>query len=159
MIDPVISISVGFFVILCLLVKFTGVNDITPDIVDEENTDKEDNDLSNIKSIEDIDTSEYDIIQMHYDLDAPIPGVTIFADGSTKDLPIEEVLDDNTVYMIRKKDNNEQLSQLIEPEPLQESNDIIKETHTQHILDFSSKEKDLIDLSGTTLISLKSIKQ
>lgn len=158
MIDPVISISVGFFVILCLLVKFTGVNDVTPDIVDEENTCKED-DLTNIKSIEDIDTSNYDIIQMHYDLDAPIPGVTYFADGSTKELPIENVLADNTVYMIHKKDNNEQLSQLIEPEPIQKVDNIIKETHTQHILDFSSKEKDLIDLSGTTLISLKSIKQ
>lgn len=157
MIDPVISISVGFFVILCLLAKYTGVNDVTPDIVDEEITDKDD-DLTNIKSIEDIDTSKYDIIQMHYDLDVPIPGVTYFGDGSTKDLPIEDVLENNTVYMIRKKDNNEQLSQLIEPEPVQNNNDIVKETHA-HILDFSSKEKNLIDFSGTTLISLKSIKQ
>lgn len=158
MIDPVISISVGFFVILCLLVKFTGVNDVTSDIVDNENTDNKDEDLTNIKSIEDIDTSKYDIIQTHYDLDAPIPGVTYFADGSTKDLPIEEVLKDNTVYLIYKKDNNEQLSQLLEPEPIQNNNDIVKETHT-HILDFSSKDQDLIDLTGTTLISLKSIKQ
>jgi len=59
MIDPVISISIGFFVILCLLVKFTGVNDITSDIVDENN---DEDDLTNIKSINDIDTSKYDII-------------------------------------------------------------------------------------------------
>ncbi len=156
MIDPVILISIGFFVILCLLVKFTGVNDITPDIVDENN---DEDDLTNIKSIGDIDTSKYDIIQTYYDLDAPIPGVTYFDDGSTKELHIEDVLEQNTVYMIHKKDNNEQLSQLIEPEPIQKVDNIIKETHTQHILDFSSKEKDLIDLSGTTLISLKSIKQ
>lgn len=156
MIDPVISISIGFFVILCLLVKFTGVNDITSDIVDENN---DEDDLTNIKSINDIDTSKYDIIQTYYDLDAPIPSVTYFADGSTKELSIEDALKQNTVYMIHKKDNNEQLSQLIEPEPIQENDGIIKETHTQHILDFSSKEKDLIDLSGTTLISLKSIKQ
>lgn len=158
-VDPVISISVGFFIILCILAKYTGVNDVTPDIIDNDDTCKEDKDLTNIKSIEDIDTSEYDIIQMmHYDLDAPIPGVTYFADGSTKDLPIEDVLADNTIYMLCKKDNNEQLYQLIEPEPIQNNNDIVKETHT-HILDFSSKEKDLMDLSGTTLISLKSIKQ
>ena len=156
MIDPVISISIGFFVILCLLVKFTGVNDITSDIVDENN---DEDDLTNIKSINDIDTSKYDIIQTYYDLDAPIPSVTYFADGSTKELSIEDALEQNTVYMIHKKDNNEQLSQLIEPEPIQENDGIIKETHTQHILDSSSKEKDLIDLSGTTLISLKSIKQ
>lgn len=154
MIDPVISISVGFFILLCLLVKFTGVNDITSDIVDEDS-----DDLSNIKNIDDIDTSKYDIIQMHYDLDAPIPGVTYFADGSTKERSIKDVLENNTVYMIRKKNNNEQLSQLIEPELLQENKDIIIETHTQHILDFSSKDKDLMDLSGTKLISLKSIKQ
>ena len=153
MLDPVIAISIGFFIILCLLIKFTGVNDITPDIVDEENFDNKDN-----KNLENIDTSKYDIIQMHYDLDAPIPGVTYFADGSTKKLPIENVLENNTVYMIQEKDNNEQLSQLIEPEPIQSNNDITNETHT-HILDFSSKEKDLMDLSGTTLISLKSIKQ
>lgn len=158
MIDPVILISVGFFVILCLLAKLTGVNDVTSDIVDDENADKEDDDLTDIKSIEDIDTSKYDIIQMHYDLDAPIPGVTYFADGSTKGNPIEDVSKDNTVYLIHKKDNNDQLAQLIEPEPIQNNNDIIKETHT-HILNFSSKEKELINLSGTTLISLKSIKQ
>lgn len=154
MIDPVISISVGFFILLCLLVKFTGVNDITSDIVDEES-----NDLSNIKNVNDIDTSKYDIVQAYYDLDAPIPGVTYFSDGSTKELPIKDVLENNTVYMIHKKDNNEQLFQLIEPESLQSNNDMINEPHIQHILDFSSKEKDLIDLTGTKLISLKSIKQ
>lgn len=165
MIDPVISISVGFFVILCLLVKFTGVNDVTSDIVDNENTDNKDEDLTNIKSIEDIDTSKYDIIQTHYDLDAPIPGVTAFADGTLKtDVPkVDELSDDNKVYLLYKKDINndiDQLSQLIEPIEDNidiESEDIQKNIH--HVLDFSAKEKDLIDLTGTTLISLKSIKQ
>lgn len=34
MLEPVIAIGIGFFIILCLLVKFTGINDITPDIID-----------------------------------------------------------------------------------------------------------------------------
>lgn len=33
MVEPVIAIGVGFFIIMCMMVKFTGINNI-PDIVD-----------------------------------------------------------------------------------------------------------------------------
>ena len=152
MLEPVIAIGIGFFIILCLLVKFTGINDITPDIIDTD-TDIDQLDLVDIKNIDDIDTSKYNIVQTYYDLDAPIP----FVNNNIN----ENILKDNTVYLIYKKEDNnenEQLSQLIEPEPIQDNGNI-QNKYSPHILDFSSKEKDLMDLSGTTLISLKSIKQ
>lgn len=159
MIDPVISISVGFFFVLCLLAKYTGVYEVS-NVVDSDN--KQDN------TNEDVNPEEYDIIQTYYVLDAPIPGVTANGDGTLKttDIPnVDELSEDNKVYLIYKKDNkqntnNDQLSQLIEP--IEDNIDIEKENiqkNNKHTFDFSSKEKDLIDLTGATLISLKSIKQ
>lgn len=42
MVEPVIAIGVGFFIIMCMMVKFTGINNV-PDIVD--NTDNTDDDI------------------------------------------------------------------------------------------------------------------
>ena len=45
MVEPFIAIGVGFFIIMCIMVKFTGINTIH-DIVD--NTDNTDNTYDNI---------------------------------------------------------------------------------------------------------------
>lgn len=45
MIEPVIAIGVGFFIIMCMMVKFTGINNV-PDIVD--NTDNTDDTYDDI---------------------------------------------------------------------------------------------------------------
>lgn len=159
-VDPVISIGVGFFIILCILAKYTGVTEVS-NIVDDNKSDSN----KEIKSLDDID--KYDIVQTYYDLDAPISGVTAFADGSLKtdNIPVVDdiLLENNKIYLIYKKENNEnndQLSQLIEP--IEDNIDIETKNLQQeihHILDFSSKKEETVDLTGTTLISLKSIKQ
>ncbi len=160
-VDPVISIGVCFFIILCILAKYTGVTEVS-DIVDDNKSDSN----KEIKSLDDIDTDKYDIVQTYYDLDAPIPGVTAFADGTLKtdNIPVvDDILENNKIYLIYKKENNEtndQLSQLIEP--IEDNIDIETKNLQQeihHILDFSSKKEETVDLTGTTLISLKSIKQ
>ena len=148
MVEPIIVIGVGFFIIMCMMVKFTGINNI-PDIVDNtddniQNTLKQDVQYKGVSNFDDIDDVSINCIDVNIDTDI-INHDLIFN------------------YNDETSDDIQQLMHLIEP-----IEDNIKQvsvnnsnifTETSHILNFSAKHEKEIDLSGTTLISLRSIKQ
>ena len=151
MVEPVIAIGVGFFIIMCMMVKFTGINNI-PDIVD--NTDNTDDNIQNtlkqdvqykgVQNFDDIDDVSINCIDVNIDTDI-INHDLIFNNN------------DET------SDDIQQLMHLIEPiedniKQVSENNSNIF-SKTFRILNFSAKHEKEIDLSGTTLISLRSIKQ
>ena len=149
MVEPVIAIGVGFFIIMCMMVKFTGINTI-PDIVD--NTDNTDDDIQNTLE----QNNQCKIIQNFEDVSINCIDVSIDTDIINHDLTVNN--NDET------SDNDmQQLMLLIEPiedniKQVSENNsNIFPETF--RILNFSAKHEKEIDLSDTTLISLRSIKQ
>lgn len=148
MVEPVIAIGVGFFIIMCMMVKFTGINNI-PDIVD--NTDDTYDDIQNTQKLDD----QYEIVQNFNDISTNSIDVNIDTDIINHDLTFNN--NDET------SDDIQQLMLLIEPiedniKQVSENNiNIFPETF--RILNFSVKHEKEIDLSGTTLISLRSIKQ
>ena len=148
MVEPVIAIGVGFFIIMCIMVKFTGINTI-PDIVD--NTDNTDDDIQNTLE----QNNQCKIIQNFEDVSINCIDVSIDTDIINHDLTFNN--NDET------SDDIQQLMHLIEPiedniKQVSENNsNIFPETF--RILNFSAKHEKEIDLSGTTLISLRSIKQ
>ena len=149
MVEPVIAIGVGFFIIMCMMVKFTGINTI-PDIVD--NTDNTDDDIQNTLE----QNNQCKIIQNFGDVSINCIDVSIDTDIINHDLTVnnDDVTSDNDM---------QQLMLLIEPiedniKQVSENNsNIFPETF--RILNFSAKHEKEIDLSDTTLISLRSIKQ
>ena len=149
MVEPVIAIGVGFFIIMCMMVKFTGINTI-PDIVD--NTDNTDDDIQNTSE----QNNQCKIIQNFEDVSINCIDVSIDKDIINHDLTVnnDDVTSDNDM---------QQLMLLIEPiedniKQVSENNsNIFPETF--RILNFSAKHEKEIDLSDTTLISLRSIKQ
>lgn len=149
MVEPVIAIGVGFFIIMCMMVKFTGINNI-PDIVD--NTDDIYDDIQNTQKLDD----QYEIVQNFNDISTNSIDVNIDTDIINHDLTFNN--NDET-----SDDDIQQLMLLIEPiedniKQVSENNiNIFPETF--RILNFSVKHEKEIDLSGTTLISLRSIKQ
>ena len=149
MVEPVIAIGVGFFIIMCMMVKFTGINTI-PDIVD--NTDNTDDDIQNTLE----QNNQCKIIQNFEDVSINCIDVSIDTDIINHDLTFNN--NDET-----SDDDIQQLMHLIEPiedniKQVSENNsNIFPETF--RILNFSAKHEKEIDLSGTTLISLRSIKQ
>ena len=148
MVEPVIAIGVGFFIIMCMMVKFTGINNV-PDIVD--NTDDTYDDIQNT-SVQD---NQCKIIQNFEDVSVNCIDVNIDTDIIKHDLTVNN--------NATSDDDIQQLMLLIEPiedniKQVSENNsDIFSET--SRILNFSAKHEKEIDLSGTTLISLRSIKQ
>ena len=150
MVEPIIVIGVGFFIIMCMMVKFTGINNI-PDIVDNtddniQNTLKQDVQYKDVQNFDDIDDVSINCIDVNIDTDIINHDLTVNNN--------DDVTSDNDM---------QQLMLLIEP-----IEDNIKQvsvnnsnifTETSHILNFSAKHEKEIDLSGTTLISLRSIKQ
>lgn len=148
MVEPVIAIGVGFFIIMCMMVKFTGINNV-PDIVD--NTDDTYDDIQNT-SVQD---NQCKIIQNFEDVSVNCIGVNIDTNIIKHDLTVNN--------NATSDDDIQQLMLLIEPiedniKQVSENNsDIFSET--SRILNFSAKHKKEIDLSGATLISLRSIKQ
>lgn len=148
MVEPVIAIGVGFFIIMCMMVKFTGINNV-PDIVD--NTDDTYDDIQNT-SVQD---NQCKIIQNFEDASVNCIDVNIDTDIIKHDLTVNN--------NATSDDDIQQLMLLIEPiedniKQVSENNsDIFSET--SRILNFSAKHKKEIDLSGATLISLRSIKQ
>ena len=148
MVEPVIAIGVGFFIIMCMMVKFTGINTI-PDIVD--NTDDTYDDIQNTSE----QNNQCKIIQNFEDVSINCIDVSIDTDIINHDLTDNN--DDVT------SDDIQQLMLLIEPiedniKQVSENNsNIFPETF--RILNFSAKHEKEIDLSDTTLISLRSIKQ
>ena len=158
MVEPIIVIGVGFFIIMCMMVKFTGINNI-PDIVDNtDNTDNTDDNIQNtlkqdvkykgVQNFDDIDDVSINCIDVNID-------VNIDTDIINHDLIFNN--NDET------SDDIQQLMHLIEPiedniKQVSENNSNIF-SETFRILNFSAKHEKEIDLSGTTLISLRSIKQ
>ena len=148
MVEPVIAIGVGFFIIMCMMVKFTGINTI-PDIVD--NTDNTDDDIQNTLE----QNNQCKIIQNFEDVSINCIDVSIDTDIINHDLTFNN--NDET------SDDIQQLMLLIEPiednikQVSEDNSNIFPETF--RILNFSAKHEKEIDLSGTTLISLRSIKQ
>ena len=149
MVEPVIAIGVGFFIIMCMMVKFTGINTI-PDI--EDNTDNTYDDIQNTSE----QNNQCKIIQNFEDVSINCIDVSIDTDIINHDLTVnnDDVTSDNDM---------QQLMLLIEPiedniKQVSENNsNIFPETF--RILNFSAKHEKEIDLSDTTLISLRSIKQ
>lgn len=151
MVEPVIAIGVGFFIIMCMMVKFTGINNV-PDIVD--NTDNTDDTYDDIQNTS-VQDNQCKIIQNFEDVSINCIDVSIDTDIINHDLTVNN--------NVTSDDDIQQLMLLIEP-----IEDNIKQvsgnnsnifSETSHILNFSAKHKKEIDLSGATLISLRSIKQ
>ena len=148
MVEPVIAIGVGFFIIMCMMVKFTGINTI-PDI--EDNTDDTYDDIQNTSE----QNNQCKIIQNFEDVSINCIDVSIDTDIINHDLTVnnnDDVTSDNDIQQLMLliepiEDNIKQVSE----------NNIFSETF--RILNFSAKHEKEIDLSGATLISLRSIKQ
>lgn len=148
MVEPIIVIGVGFFIIMCMMVKFTGINNI-PDIVDNtddniQNTLKQDVQYKDVQNFDDIDDVSINCIDVNIDTDI-INHDLIFNNNDETSDDIQQLM-----HLIEPiEDNIKQVS-------VNNSNIF---TETSHILNFSAKHEKEIDLSGTTLISLRSIKQ
>ena len=149
MVEPVIAIGVGFFIIMCIMVKFTGINNISdmPDIVDNtyddiQNTSEQNNQCKIIQNFEDVSINCIDI---NIDTDIINHDLTFNNNDEKSDDDIQQLM-----HLIEPiEDNIKQVSE--------NNSNIFSETF--RILNFSAKHEKEIDLSGTTLISLRSIKQ
>ena len=153
MVEPVIAIGVGFFIIMCMMVKFTGINNISdmPDIVDDtyddiQNTLKQDVKYKSLQDFDDIDDVSINCIDINIDTDIINHDLTVNNnDDVTSDNDIQQLM----LLIEPIEDNIKQVSE--------NNSNIFSETF--RILNFSAKHEKEIDLSGTTLISLRSIKQ
>ena len=152
MVEPVIAIGVGFFIIMCIMVKFTGINNISdmPDIVDNtdddiQNTLKQDVKYKSLQDFDDIDDVSINCIDINIDTDIINHDLTVNNDDVTSDNDIQQLM----LLIEPIEDNIKQVSE--------NNSNIFPETF--RILNFSAKHEKEIDLSDTTLISLRSIKQ
>ena len=153
MVEPVIAIGVGFFIIMCIMVKFTGINNISdmPDIVDDtyddiQNTLKQDVKYKSLQDFDNIDDVSINCIDVSIDTDIINHDLTVNNnDDVTSDNDIQQLM----LLIEPIEDNIKQVSE--------NNSNIFPETF--RILNFSAKHEKEIDLSGTTLISLRSIKQ
>lgn len=146
MVEPVIAIGVGFFIIMCMMVKFTGINTI-PDIVDNtddniQNTLEQNNQCKIIQNFEDVSIN---CIDVSIDTDIINHDLTVNNDDVTSDNDMQQLM----LLIEPIEDNIKQVSE--------NNSNIFPETF--RILNFSAKHEKEIDLSDTTLISLRSIKQ
>ena len=149
MVEPVIAIGVGFFIIMCMMVKFTGINTI-PDIVDDtyddiQNTLKQDVKYKSLQDFDNIDDVSINCIDVSIDTDIINHDLTVNNDDVTSDNDMQQLM----LLIEPIEDNIKQVSE--------NNSNIFSETF--RILNFSAKHEKEIDLSGTTLISLRSIKQ
>ena len=150
MVEPVIAIGVGFFIIMCIMVKFTGINNISdmPDIVDDtyddiQNTLKQDVKYKSLQDFDNIDDVSINCIDVSIDTDIINHDLTVNNDDVTSDNDIQQLM----LLIEPIEDNIKQVSE----------NNIFPETF--RILNFNTKHEKEIDLSDNTLISLRSIKQ
>ena len=146
MVEPVIAIGVGFFIIMCMMVKFTGINtihDIEDDTYDDiQNTSEQNNQCKIIQNFEDVSIN---CIDVSIDKDIINHDLTVNNDDVTSDNDMQQLM----LLIEPIEDNIKQVSE--------NNSNIFPETF--RILNFSAKHEKEIDLSGTTLISLRSIKQ
>lgn len=152
MVEPVIAIGVGFFIIMCIMVKFTGINNISdmPDIVDDtyddiQNTLKQDVKYKSLQDFDNIDDVSINCIDVSIDTDIINHDLTVNNDDVTSDNDMQQLM----LLIEPIEDNIKQVSE--------NNSNIFPETF--RILNFSAKHEKEIDLSDTTLISLRSIKQ
>ena len=151
MMESVIAISVGFFIMMCIIIKFIVINNIhdIPDIVDNtdddiQNTLKQDVQYKSVYDFDDIDDVSINSIDVNIDTDIINYDITFNNNDETSN-------------------DIQQLMNLIEPieynskQGSENNSNIVSEAFL--ILNFSAKREKEIDLSGTTLISLRSIKQ
>lgn len=152
MMESVIAISVGFFIMMCIIIKFIVINNIhdIPDIVDNtdddiQNTLKQDVQYKSLQDFDDIDDVSINCIDINIDTDIINHDLTFNNNDETSDDDIQQLM-----HLIEPiEDNIKQVSE--------NNSNIFPETF--RILNFSAKHEKEIDLSGTTLISLRSIKQ
>ena len=152
MMESVIAISVGFFIMMCIIIKFIVINNIhdIPDIVDNtdddiQNTLKQDVQYKSVYDFDDIDDVSFNCIDINIDTDIINHDLTFNNNDETSDDDIQQLM-----HLIEPiEDNIKQVSE--------NNSNIFPETF--RILNFSAKHEKEIDLSGTTLISLRSIKQ
>ena len=149
MVEPVIVIGVGFFIIMCMMVKFTGINTIhdiednTYDTYDDiQNTSEQNNQCKIIQNFEDVSIN---CIDVSIDTDIINHDLTVNNDDVTSDNDMQQLM----LLIEPIEDNIKQVSE--------NNSNIFPETF--RILNFSAKHEKEIDLSDTTLISLRSIKQ
>ena len=153
MVESVIAISVGFFIMMCIIIKFIVINNIhdIPDIVDNtdddiQNTLKQDVQYKSVQDVDGIDDISINSIDVNIDTDIINHDLTFNNnDGETSDDDIQQLM----LLIEPIEDNIKQVSE--------NNSNIFSET--SRILNFSAKHEKEIDLSGTTLISLRSIKQ
>lgn len=153
MMESVIAISVGFFIMMCIIIKFIVINNIhdIPDIVDNtdddiQNTLKQDVQYKSVQDVDGIDDISINSIDVNIDTDIINHDLTFNNnDDETSDDDIQQLM----LLIEPIEDNIKQVSE--------NNNNIFPET--SRILNFSAKHEKEIDLSGTTLISLRSIKQ
>lgn len=151
MMESVIAISVGFFIMMCIIIKFIVINNIhdIPDIVDNtdddiQNTLKQDVQYKSVQDVDDIDDVSINSIDVNIDTDIINHDLTFNNNDETSD-DIQQLM----LLIEPIEDNIKQVSE--------NNSNIFPETF--RILNFSAKHEKEIDLSGTTLISLRSIKQ
>lgn len=152
MMESVIAISVGFFIMMCIIIKFIVINNIhdIPDIVDNtdddiQNTLKQDVQYKSVYDFDDIDDVSINSIDVNIDTDIINHDLTFNNNDETSDDDIQQLM-----HLIEPiEDNIKQVSE--------NNSNIFPETF--RILNFSAKHEKEIDLSDTTLISLRSIKQ
>lgn len=152
MMESVIAISVGFFIMMCIIIKFIVINNIhdIPDIVDNtdddiQNTLKQDVKYKSLQDFDNIEDVSINCIDVSIDKDIINHDLTVNNDDVTSDNDMQQLM----LLIEPIEDNIKQVS---------ENNSNIF-TETFRILNFSAKHEKEIDLSGTTLISLRSIKQ
>lgn len=153
MMESVIAISVGFFIMMCIIIKFIVINNIhdIPDIVDNtdddiQNTLKQDVQYKSVQDVDGIDDISINSIDVNIDTDIINHDLTFNNnDDETSDDDIQQLM----LLIEPIEDNIKQVSE--------NNSNIFPETF--RILNFSAKHEKEIDLSGTTLISLRSIKQ
>ena len=153
MMESVIAISVGFFIMMCIIIKFIVINNIhdIPDIVDNtdddiQNTLKQDVQYKSVQDVDVIDDISINSIDVNIDTDIINHDLTFNNnDDETSDDDIQQLM----LLIEPIEDNIKQVSE--------NNSNIFPETF--RILNFSVKHEKEIDLSDTTLISLRSIKQ
>lgn len=152
MMESVIAISVGFFIMMCIIIKFIVINNIhdIPDIVDNtdddiQNTLKQDVKYKSLQDFDDIDDVSINCIDINIDTDIINHDLTFNNNDEKSDDDIQQLM----LLIEPIEDNIKQVSE--------NNSNIFPETF--RILNFSAKHEKEIDLSGTTLISLRSIKQ
>lgn len=152
MMESVIAISVGFFIMMCIIIKFIVINNIhdIPDIVDNtdddiQNTLKQDVQYKSVQDVDGIDDISINSIDVNIDTDIINHDLTFNNNDETADDDIQQLM----LLIEPIEDNIKKVSE--------NNSNIFPETF--RILNFSAKHEKEIDLSGTTLISLRSIKQ